>query len=118
MYYLVTLAKHRVKEYVDYYYLESIIKSLDKQCFNIIDYCLERHGTYKQLHAHFIVQVNKHFRYKSHVNMVSGFIMQFEPILTPLNRPRQYIHKHCQGHSEEYIIDTHLSNYFNNHYAF
>jgi len=118
MKYLVTLTNPQRKAYVAYDYLELIIKSLDKQFFKIKDYCLERHGKYKQLHAHMIVSTNKYFRYKDHVYDVKGFVMHFKPITTDIKTVSQYLHKHCKHHCLERLIHTYLSNYYNNHYGF
>lgn len=117
-YYLVTLARHQVKDYVSYEHLDKIIKTLNKPFFNIIDYCCECHGRYKQLHAHMIVKVNKSFKYKHYVKTVTGFIMHFKQITTPLINVKQYIHKHCKGHSPEQLQQTYYTNYYRNHYGF
>ncbi len=118
MYYLVTLARHRVHDYVDYDYLDSIVKVLDKQFFNIIDYCLEYHGRYKQLHAHMIVKVNEHFRYKPYVTAVKGFQMHFKLLRTHMLHVKDYIHKHCKHHSAEQLDQIRYTNYYRNHYGF
>lgn len=118
IHYLVTLAKHQVLDYVDYDYLTNIINTLNKPFFNIIDYCLEYHGTYKQLHAHMIVQVNKCFRYKVYVKAVEGFIMHFKLIKPPIKHVKEYIHKHCEGHSPERLQQIKYINYYKSHYGF
>lgn len=118
LYYLVTLRRHQVKDYVDYEHLDNIINGLDKQFFDIKDYCLERHGKYKQLHAHLIVKVNKGFRYKRHVKAVKGYIMHFKAITTSLRNVSAYIHKHCKNHSHEQLEQTRYCNYYSHHYGF
>ncbi len=117
-YWLVTLRKHRVKEYVDYDILEGIVKSLDKHFFNIVDYCLERHGRYKQLHAHMIVRTNDKFTYKAHVNDVHGYILHFKAINDNLLNASRYIHKHCNNHCDEMLQQIQLTNYYAYHYGF
>lgn len=117
-YYLVTLTKTNKKTYVSYEYLQSIIKGLDKQSFNVIDYCLEAHGKYKQLHAHLLVRTNKHFRYKKHIRDVQGFIMHYKLVTTDHKRIHDYIHKHCNHHNEEQLQHTYYTNYYRYHYGF
>ncbi len=118
MYYLVTLNKNQVLDYVDYKYLDQIVKSLDKPFFSIKDYCLEYHGKYKQLHAHMIVKVDKHFRYKPYVKAVTDFNMHFKRITTPIIQVSNYIHKHCSHHGAERLQQIQFINYYRNHYGF
>jgi len=117
-YFLVTLRKHQVKDYVDYQYLNAIVKVLDKHFFNIVDYCLEFHGRYKQLHAHMIVRVSKNFYYGQHVRDVKGFIMHFKAIDNDLLKVSRYLHKHCCGHSDEMLEQIKYTNYYRYHYGF
>lgn len=114
-YYLVTLARHQVKDFVDHDYLKDIIRNLDKQHFDIKHYALERHGKYKQLHAHMLVKVNKYFKYQSYVKAVDGFIMHFRKITKSLKNVIKYIYKHIHPHDPNHVR---LANYFNNHYLF
>lgn len=117
-YWLVTLRKHNVKDYVDYEYLNAIVQVLDKHFFDIKDYCLERHGKYKQLHAHMIVKTSTKFQYRQHVNAVNGFIMHFKPIDSNLLNASRYIHKHCNGHCDEMLEQTKYTNYYAYHHGF
>lgn len=117
-YWLVTLRKHRVNEYVDYDTLDSIVKSLDKYFFNIVDYCLESHGKYKQLHAHMIVKTATSFRYNVHVNDVKDYILHFKQIDNNLLNASRYIHKHCKNHSPVMLDQIKYTNYYKYHYSF
>lgn len=118
-YYLVTLRKSQVKEYVSWEELTSMMVQLENT-FTIRDYCFEAHGVYRQLHCHLLIESDMALRFKFYSKMFDDYILHFRSVdkFSSLKKVSQYIHKHCNNHSPEQIEQTRMCNYFKYHYGF
>ncbi len=116
-FYMVTIRKHCVKEYVPWEELDGFVQILAMHLFKIRDYCFESHGMYKQLHCHMLIEVDSRvFRYKRHTKFFSklGYFMHFQVWNNPLTA-KKYIHKHCKYHSIEQLDQIYHCNYYKYH---
>ncbi len=121
-YYIVTIRKHQVKDYVSYKEL-SIVMDRFRQVYPrsyIVSTGVEAHGLYRQLHAHLIVGFTQFVSYKK-FNSYFGFYIHFKPITIESDEDMQrclyYIHKYdwdCDMKRD--IIEA--ENYYNYHYGF
>ncbi len=116
-YYLVTLNRNQKKDYVSFERLQVMMQIFSKHFFDVKDYCLESHGFYKQLHAHFIIKVPFNFRYKRYCRQ-GKYNLHFQEITVSLERACAYLHKHCRHHCPEQIEQTKQCNYYKYHYGF
>lgn len=120
-FYLVTIRKSQVKDYVSFEKLTAIVEILVRHFgdeFIIRDYCHEAHGRYKQLHTHMLVETKPGFRYSKYTKILPGFIIHFRRWLSWPWDAVQYIHKHCCNHCPAQIEQTRQCNYYRYHYAF
>lgn len=117
-YWLVTIRKHRVKEYVSEDQLAEVRNYLrTKSGLTIRDYCNEAHGTYKQLHSHLLIETPINFRFIG-CTKYKDFRIHWKIIKRTLPKVADYIHKRCKNHSEDQLEHNRLANYFRYHYAF
>lgn len=110
-YYLLTIRKHQVKDYVTEETLNRHLKY-----YNVKDYCYEAHGKYKQLHVHAIVEIDT-IDVKEHKVSHKGFLHHIKIINSKphLLACIHYLYKH--NPNQEYVNQTRLANYFRHHYA-
>lgn len=124
--YLMTIRKHRVKEYVSFGDLQHILDTLIHYDVLVDDHCFESHGKYKQLHCHALVRITSNQKVDPQfiTNQYEGFIIHFKRIragrfwLKHFQRAREYVHKHCDNHNPEQVEQTRMCNYFKYHYGF
>lgn len=118
MYYLITIAKSQVKDYVSVRELQEIIHALELE-HNIS--CIygkwERHGKYKQLHYHGIFWLPTRTQYSRLTKLYDMHLHFSKCIKRDIPRIKRYIDKHFHP-SIHTQLDTELANYFNNKYCF
>ncbi len=113
--YLITICKHQVKDYVSPEELNEVISALASEGIVVQYGCIERHGKYKQLHYHGVVNLPKTMRYGLYTQY-DDFRIHYQWIQSHIVTKR-YIFKHYSPytHTEQ---DTVMANYFAYHYAF
>ncbi len=112
-YYLVTVRKHQVKDFVSPVDLENILWYLSKRGVHNLYGKWERHGRYKQLHYHFITRIPKYT-----LTSFSGFRIHYERFSKgDYSAMQRYIDKHYNYHTHDQQ-HTSLANYFAYYYAF
>ncbi len=112
-YYLVTICKHQVKDYVSPNDLFNTLWYLSKHGVTDFYGKYERHGRYKQLHYHFITRIQCY-----DLTSLSGFRIHYERFPKgDLPVMKRYIDKHYHPyhHTQE---DTSFSNYYAYHNGF
>jgi len=117
--YLVTICKPQKKDYVSRNALREIIAHLSYNNIHCTYGKWERHGMYKQLHYHGIFIVPDTIKY-SNFTKLANYRVHFEYIkdnLPTIIRVKRYIDKHYNRYTNTQL-DTHLANYYNNHYGF
>ncbi len=96
-FYMVTIHKSRVKDYVSEEDLIEILKCLSTGC-DIIEYAFEMHGVYRQLHCHAIVMLPKDTWYSSKIR---GFRLYWSK-LYDYKKTLLYVQKNA---SNKYLQD-------------
>ncbi len=127
LYYLLTIEKHQVKDYVDSYDLISELAYIQVQLsrMSVLDIGLEAHGMYMQLHLHALVRIDYNFRYSS-ICKHNGYRFHWARLYDKVdidrvslyfyNRLGGYIHKNAwDNYRQEQILDE---NYYRYHYGF
>lgn len=79
--YMLTISKHRKKDYVTEGELLLVLKTLKQQLNTLEVICMsfENSGLYEQLHFHAVVTLKKQVYYKKY-NSLLGFRLQWSPI--------------------------------------
>lgn len=113
--YLITIRKHQTKDYVSMAELEEVKGGLSNTVGTLEYYAVERHGRYKQLHAHGIILLPRTTRYGLYTKY-NNFRIHYQRIESYIGAIK-YIFKHYNKYSHTQL-DTELSNYFAYHYAF
>lgn len=114
--YLITFAKHRVKDYVSKEDLDTVHGELKKVIshFYMPLYAYEISPKYLQLHLHGLAFTKKPIRYKNY-NSILGFRIQWKPCYNK-RRAIDYIYKDATNKWEqEQILDI---NYYLHHFSF
>ncbi len=115
-YYMITIRKHQVKDYVDLHDIHQVMVYLHDHGIDIDEGMSECHGKYKQLHYHGVVKLYKRFYFKPYTKF-SGFRIHFKAFSpNALFQIQKYIYKH--NPNEEYRRQTLETNYYRNHYGF
>ncbi len=121
-YYLITIRKHQVKDYVSVDELLSVLGRFVELYPNadIVDKGIECHGMYMQLHTHFIVCTPKKFYYRL-FSQWEGFIIHYKLIeigcIQDMLSVIDYIHKN--DHNNKYVLSQLLDeNYYRYNYGF
>ncbi len=115
-FYLLTIAKHQVLDYVHKSDLDQIMVflKLKHDSLHVIESSYEISSLYKQLHFHAIVRLSHKIYYKKN-NSLKGFRIQWKPIYNWKGAFR-YVYKDSSNqYEQEQIL---VSNYLNHHYAF
>lgn len=115
-FYLLTIAKHQVKDYVNKSQLDKIVNSIKYKhdSLHVINYCYEISPKYNQLHFHGIVRLNHKISYKLNCSL-GGFRLQWKPIYNWVGA-NQYITKEASDiYKQEQILEE---NFYHHHYAF
>ncbi len=115
-YYLLTIAKHQVKDYVDKSDLDQAMVSLKLKhdSLNILSKTYEISKLYKQLHLHAIVSIPYSIHYKTN-NSFDGFRFQWKPVYD-FKGAFKYIYKDsCNQYEQEQIFAL---NYYYSQYRF
>lgn len=114
--YIITICKHRTKDYVKYEELLEVQTALVQELgIPVIHGRVERHGKYKQLHLHFLSSIPKHIRYGKYTQY-KDFRIHFQWIANKL-AAYKYIDKHYSPYNNT-THDTLMANYFAYHYGF
>ncbi len=119
VYYLFSIHKHRVLEYVSSDDLISILNTLraklPRSTF-IMDYAMEAHGLYIQLHLHGIIRSIKRINYTK-LTSIRGFRIHWNRFQqSDRDKVASYIHKNAHDY---YRQDQILAeNYYRYHYGF
>jgi len=114
-YWLVTIRKHQVKDFVHPTELDECITYIDKCDYLVIrDYCYEGHGLYKQYHCHALIETPKFFRFRG-LTKYKGFTIHWKAISGRPDKVCMYIHKHCNNHCPHRILQNELANFFRYH---
>ncbi len=118
--YMLTIAKHRVKDFVPkgdldcvYHQLWWSIPSLRRH-----ELSYEISSLYKQLHMHAIVSTRKPVHYKKHCSNL-GFRTQWFPIhhmKDSMKKASSYVNKGIESQPD--LEEILLENYCNHHYLF
>ncbi len=122
VYYMVTIRKSQVKDYVDFEVIGSIISKflgVYPDC-DLITYGLESHGKYMQLHAHLIVMMGKRIDYRK-FNKCNGFIIHYRllDVRGPGDMERICWYVHKNDWDSDVMRDQILClNYYRYHYGF
>lgn len=115
--YMVTIAKHQVKDYVDKSDIDLVLKTL-KERFNTLDYIVigyELMPKYNQLHCHAVVQLMENVYFKKN-NSILGFRVQWSPCKN-MNGAIQYCTKDAYNkYAQQQIHD--INKYTNGPNAF
>lgn len=115
--YMLTIAKHQVKDYVTTYDINSVIKIL-KERFNTLavqTIGYELMPKYNQLHAHLLISIKEPVYYKKNSSIL-GFRVQWSPSDDPKGAIK-YIQKDAYNkYAQEQILD--VNKYTNGPYAF
>ncbi len=115
-YYMITIRKHQVKDYVEQRDIREILIYLHDNQIDVDDGICECHGKYKQLHFHGISLLPKQFYYKPFTKC-AGFRIHFKPFKpNALYAIKQYIYKHNPTY--DYHIQTLMCNYYRHHFGF
>ncbi len=115
-FYMVTIAKHQVKDYVHKSNLVKVVShlKLKHDSLHVIKYCYELSKCYSQLHFHGIFRLSHRITYKDN-NSVLGFRVQWKPVYD-WQGAIDYIDKECYN---QFSLDQILStNYYRHHYGF
>lgn len=112
--YLITICKHQVKDYVTNDELREVKLALMKELESFQYYCIERHGKYKQLHAHGLMVLDRSIKYGLYTRY-NGFRIHFKQITSFYNTIK-YIFKHKNPYFDP--MDIIHSNYYAYHYGF
>ncbi len=116
--YLVTIRKHQVKDYVSLDDLQQILAALHYNDIDFFTGCAEAHGKYKQLHYHGLVRVSRGFHYYKYTKILD-FRIHWKKLKQNeymLGDADYYIFKH--NPTEEYVNQTLMCNYYRYHYGF
>ncbi len=121
-YYLITIRKSNVKDYVSVDELLSVLGRFKELYPNadIVDKGFEAHGAYMQLHTHFIVCTSKKLYYKL-FNQYEGYTVHYTPMNVDcaqvMLRTMDYIHKY--DWNNKYVLEQILDcNYYRYNYGF
>ncbi len=118
-YYLISINKHQVKDYVTKADLDRIIIQLKwlETSLDIKDSAYELGHKYNQLHFHAIVKTKPSFRYR-HLTKLDGYQIYWKKIIDnkDIVKISTYIHKDSSNRFEqEEILEC---NYYLHNYAF
>lgn len=114
--YLLTIAKHQVKDFVDADMLDNIHAELKWRLTDLYmpAYAYEVSPHYRQLHLHGIALTKRAVFYKEN-NSLDGFRLQWKKVYN-LPRALEYVYKNAHNaHVQEQIL---VSNYYEHHYGF
>ncbi len=101
--YLVTVRAHNVLRLVTPMKLgETFQHIVDTLPLEVVDVAYERHGRYRQLHAHALVRANARFRYRGHTQR-RGLRIHWIKIYNPddLERVKRYVRKYVRNIYEQ-----------------
>ncbi len=115
-FYLLTIAKHQVKDFVDQLQLDAIVNyiKLVHDSLHIITHSYELSNKYDQLHFHAIVRLSHRIIYKDN-NSHKGFRLQWKPVYN-WHGAHTYITKDATDkYKQEQIL---LENFYHHNYAF
>ncbi len=105
-YYMVTICKHQVKDWVDEKQLSAVFRRICNTHpfdLHIVDYDTEIDPIYKQLHAHAVVHSPIPIIYKNMITSYNGFRIYYKEVGS-LPGALSYLHKNeFEGHK---IINT------------
>ncbi len=115
-FYLLTIRKHQVKDYVDKSMLDQIVGSLKLKhdTLHVLNHCYETFCKYEQLHFHGIVNISHNIYYKDN-NSVDGYQIRWAPIYNMKGALKYIIKEAYNKYEQEYI---HVINYYRYHYGF
>ncbi len=116
--YMVTIRKHRVKDFVSVFDLNQILEWLREQLRQLMivttTIVYEVDPVHLQLHMHCIIYGSKNFRY-SRYTKYNGFRIHFVEVYNLLGI-ESYLRKQVTDeYRQDQLIDE---NYFNHHYGF
>ncbi len=116
--YLITICKYQVKDFVQKYELENVLKNLyiNKLGSEVIidNIVYEISPTYKQLHLHCILYSKRNFRY-NRFTKDGSFKVHFRRVYN-LGTLKGYLLKQsCNTYSQDQTL---IENYYNHHYGF
>ncbi len=127
LYYLLTIEKCQVKDYVDAHDLISELEHIQGQLsrMSVLDYAMEAHGMYMQLHLHALIRIDYNFKYSS-ISKHNGYKFHWSRLYDKVdidrvslyfyNRLGGYIHKNAWDLvRQEQILDE---NYYRYNYGF
>lgn len=115
--YMLTIAKHQVKDYVTKEDIDKVITILkNEDTLQIVDHLsvYEISPKYRQLHGHFIVSTPTKVHFKQYTSIL-GFRLQWKPIFN-IYGAVQYLQKDIEHDNSQ--SDILMENYFNHNYAF
>ncbi len=116
--YLITIRAHQVLRLVTPMELqETLDQVIEELPLELVDYAFERHGRYRQLHAHAVVVPTARFRYRGHTSR-RGLRIHWLRVTDPKSyaRIRRYVRKHVRS---KYIqLQDELAEQFRHTYAF
>lgn len=114
--YLITIRKHRVKEYVNRHDLDDAYDSimLKNSELKTIVFSYEIDPTYKQLHMHLVVHSNYKIYYKDN-SKFNGFRIHWSPIGDERGAIKYIFKEAYNMYEQEHIL---IRNYYNHHYGF
>ncbi len=114
--YLLTIRKHRVKEYVTEFDLDDVYSSVLTRNPRLITkvYSYEIDPTYRQLHMHLIVHSPYKITYKNNCKF-NNFRIHWSPIGDQIGASKYITKKAYNEYEQEHIL---IMNYYNNHYGF
>ncbi len=117
MYYLITIRKSRVKEYVSKQQLDVILDHLATFPFGtlIVDKGYHIHGVYRQLHLHAIIRIRS--RSITWVNGFRIYYSEIDPSKRSIPNIERYIHSDDWDNLDQ-LKEILCINYYNNHYGF
>ncbi len=116
--YLLTIRAHQVLRYVTPNELtETLQEVVEDLPLELVDYAFERHGRYRQLHAHAVVIPTAPFLYRGHTSR-RGLRIHWLKVTNPtaFRRIRRYVRKSVR---DKYVQEEiNLANYYAHHYGF
>ncbi len=113
--YMLTIAKHQVKDYVTKEDLMAIYRELSFKIphMHLISMIYEISPTYRQLHAHALVYTKKAVYYRRHSSN-GGFRLQWSPVFDEAG-VNDYLQKDLKTRSQDEIL---MENECNHKYLF
>lgn len=114
-YYMVTVRKHQVKDFVTVQHLDTILDLAIKGLNATVEHVVyEIETTFNQLHLHCIVKTKFRVCYRARCKL-SGFRIYWKPVFS-MEGCVSYIHKDvCNKYDQEQIV---ILNHYNNKYMF